>query len=328
MIVYLCSLRLLLAAHRTLCINITDANTFHVSSYLDRWYKYHFRNKRVFTLPKKPFRHDYDWEHEPYHPYERNQVISAAVSLPQFHSLNDAAQTMFTYGYVSKADEFNEQLNFKLRELGFHPADNSTGAQIVRMTMQLRYKKWRLLANDRCTPLKCAIRALITARWRKLRLLRSTNLAEFERIAAALKITGFLFPDPFYFATDDLTIARKKEVKDECYQHRLAKLASLKKRMQSSEQEFYKWKNTQLKEILNNLSSILLIDKSDSAEKKREAENMLRHLLDVVTKERQAEVLSGPETYALQWYVNEAEKRREYQLMEAKKAEKQLRRTR
>ncbi|CAH8611011.1 unnamed protein product [Heterobilharzia americana] len=198
--------------------------------------------------------------------------------------------------------------------------------KVVRMTMELRYKKWRLREHTRCTTLKFATKSLIKTRWRTLRLLRATNASEFDRITSALNITGYQHVDPFQIPTEDPIVECKISVRAKYYQRRVVKLAEVKTSITSSEQQFYEQKNSTLSNLLEDLSS--LVESNDSQAKKIGAEKLMKELFNEVVEERSLDVLSGPEKDRFSWYAKEAEKRQKLADSQARKAEKQQRKTR
>ncbi|CAH8864051.1 unnamed protein product [Trichobilharzia szidati] len=300
--------------------------TICVSSSLDRWYVHHLRTPRVFHPSKKPILKHEDWENEPYKPKPGSQYPVSVESLRDFQSLDERCKNMFTYKFIYRRMVFEENLVKTLNELGFKPTDESLAAQVIRMTLELRYKKWRLKEHPRCVTLKRATNCLMTARWRALRLLRATNTSEFNRITSALKITRYQHIDPYRVCTNDPTAERKRSMRNEFYQRRLAKLAGLKTTLSSSEKEFYARKNSVLSSLLADLSS--LVDSNDSESKKADAEKLMKELFNEVVEERKLDVLREPEEDKFLWYANEAKEREKLAVAQALKQENQQRKTR
>ncbi|CAL8070602.1 unnamed protein product [Calicophoron daubneyi] len=296
------------------------------SACLSRWYKKFFRLKKQVSVFKPPVQFEKDWEKKPYESLPSSSIPPSIECISSFKSLDESVKPIFSYEFASKELEFNDVLNAKLKELGYDPTDdNSTGAKIIRMTMRLRYKKKLFEEHPRNVTLLRATRCLISARRRTLRLLRSTNMPEFERLTKALEITGYLHPDPYDFGYMDETVRRKKATRAECYQIRLAKLANLKVRRATSEQEFYARKEETLENLLNDLALLESKD-SDKAPDREKALATLQTLFREVVSERKNEVLKGPQDDQLLWYYKEEEEREKYARVQAEKAEKQLRR--
>ncbi|RTG82821.1 uncharacterized protein DC041_0003404 [Schistosoma bovis] len=283
------------------------------SSSLNRWYLSYLRGTRVLKPPKNPFVYDRDWENEPYKPKAKDEYLLPVKSLKDFQSLDERCKNMFTYSFVYKRQEFQENLNEILKELGFEPTDDSLAAKIVRMTLELRYKKWRLKEHPRCITLKLATKCLMNARQRTLRLLRATNLSEFHRITSALKIVHYEHVDPYRSYTDDPM-------------ERIRRMTVLKANLISSQQEFYTEKNETLTNLLNDLTS--LVDSNHSEMKKKEAQNLMKQLFYEVIEERQLATLHKPIEDQFLWYLKEAKQREQYLLMKSQKLEKQQRKLR
>ncbi|VDP56318.1 unnamed protein product [Schistosoma mattheei] len=239
------------------------------SSSLNRWYLNYLRGTRVLKPPKNPFVYDRDWENEPYKPKAKDEYLLPVKYLKDFQSLDERCKNMFTYSFVYKRQEFQENVNEILKELGFEPTDDSLAAKIVRMTLELRYKKWRLKEHPRCITLKLATKCLMNARQRTLRLLRATNLSEFHRITSALKIVHYEHVDPYRLYTDDPM-------------ERIRRMTVLKANFISSQQEFYNEKNEILTNLLDDLT--LLVDSNNSEMKKNKAKNLMKQLFHEKTK--------------------------------------------
>ncbi|KAF8570508.1 hypothetical protein P879_00800 [Paragonimus westermani] len=304
---------------------VSSQSGFHSTAKTNRWYKHFFQNK-VVELPKEVNLFTNDWEHELYEPFPPQTVRSCVQQSPSFQNLDDRAKMIFTYQFRSKHVEFTDQLHTKLKELGYHPSDVSVGAQVIRMTMKIRFKKRMLQEHPRNKTLLASTRALVNARFRTLRLLRATNLPEFNRLTKALAITGFRHPDPFELPETNPIVERKRAVRAECFQLRLTKLANLKVDLAASEQTFYERKEKRLNKVLQDLVSLQRNESSD--ENMEGAKRMLESLFQEVIQERQNEVLSGPEQDALSWYANEAVQRERYVALQAEKAQRRLRRKR
>ncbi|KAA3676028.1 uncharacterized protein DEA37_0012013 [Paragonimus westermani] len=270
---------------------------FHSTAKTNRWYKHFFQNKTV-ELPKEVNSFPNDWEHKPYEPFSPQTVRSCVQQSPSFQN--------WSTGYA----------------VSFHPSP----IPVIRMTMRIRFKKRMLQEHPRNKTLRASTRALINARFRTLRLLRATNLPEFNRLTKALEITGFRHPDPFDLPETNPIAERKRAVRADCFQLRLTKLANLKVDLAASEQTFYERKEKQLNKVLQDLASLQRNESSD--ENMESAKRMLKSLFQEVIKERQNEVLSGPEQDALSWYANEAIQRERYVALQAEKAQRRLRRKR
>ncbi|KAK4468875.1 hypothetical protein MN116_008038 [Schistosoma mekongi] len=297
----------------------------HMTSLLKRWYVPFLRAPRVYNPSKKPLIYADDWENEPYKPKDRNEYIPFVKSLKDFQSLDERCKNLFTYSFAYKKQEYDENTIKTFEELGIEPTDDSLAAQVIRMTLGLRYRKWRLNEHPRCFTLRRATKCLMKARWRTLRLLRATNLSEFNRITAALKITGYQHIDPYKLGTNDPVVQRKLSVRKECYQRRLGKLAVFKTKLFASEEEFYKRKNALLSSLLTDVT--LLID-PDSPDRKHKAESFMKQLFNEVVEERKLDVLKEPEDDRFAWYTKEADERERYMIQQARKLEKQQRKTR
>ncbi|CAH8619798.1 unnamed protein product [Schistosoma rodhaini] len=296
------------------------------SSSLNRWYLRYLRAPRVLNPPKNPFLYDKDWENEPYKPKAKNEYLLPLKCSKDFQSLDERCKNLFTYNFVYKRQEFEENVAEMLEKLGFQPTDDSLAAKIVRMTLELRYKKWRLKEHPRCITLKLATKCLIRARQRSLRLLRATNLSEFNRITSALKIVRYEHVDPYRLCTDDPIVQRKISFRNECYQRRIAKMTVFKAKLISSEQEFYIEKNKTLTNLLGDLT--LLVDSNNPETKQKEAEHLMKQLFNEVIEERQLNSLRKPIEDRFLWYTKEGEKREQFNAEKARKLEKQQRKLR
>ncbi|CAH8576171.1 unnamed protein product [Schistosoma mattheei] len=296
------------------------------SSSLNRWYLNYLRGTRVLKPPENPFVYDRDWENEPYKPKAKDEYLLPVKYLKDFQSLDERCKNMFTYSFVYKRQEFQENVNEILKELGFEPTDDSLAAKIVRMTLELRYKKWRLKEHPRCITLKLATKCLMNARQRTLRLLRATNLSEFHRITSALKIVHYEHVDPYRLYTDDPMVQRKNSFRTECYQERIRRMTVLKANFISSQQEFYNEKNEILTNLLDDLT--LLVDSNNSEMKKNKAKNLMKQLFHEVIEERQLASLHKPIEDQFLWYLKEAKQREQYLMMKLQKLEKQQRKLR
>ncbi|THD19702.1 hypothetical protein D915_009360 [Fasciola hepatica] len=226
-------------------------------------------------------------------------------------------------------------MNEKLRELGYHPTDTSTGAEVVRMTVRIRQKKWMLQKHPRNLIMFRATRALVHARWRTLRLLRATNMPEFLRLCEALNITGYRHIDPFEYPTTDPVVERKKAVREECRRVRLLKLANCKLNIAAAEQNFYKRKQDQLNQLVDQLATLELFSEhpssnqsDDPAVRRERAKILLEQLFDETVEARQNEVLRGVQEDQLSWYRKEQEIREKYLAQQAEKAARVLRKKR
>lgn len=311
---------------------LTPGVHLHISAFRTRWYNHVFRIPKATTPPAKEEMFLNDWEHNLYQPRSPDAIRSSIQELPGFKSLDERVKSLFTYQFVPKRKEFEEQLTAKLAELGYHPTDTSVGAKVVRMTMLLRYKKWTLKGEHRNRKLICAIKALIVARQSELRHLRATNLPEFNRLVEALQITGYRHPDPYELPNTDVVSQRKKAFREECYQSRLARLALLKSELSASAQSFYEQKAAKLNSLLHTLASLDSKDTSSNVEPNSEqmekAKDILKALFQEVVQERRSEVLRAPEEDELKWFSREAVLRKEYFAKQAEKAERQSRRKR
>ncbi|KAF5402950.1 hypothetical protein PHET_03515 [Paragonimus heterotremus] len=306
-------------------LTFSSQSGFHSTAKVNRWYR-HFFQKKVVEPPKEVDLFPNDWEHKLYEPFLPHTVRFCVQQSPSFQNLDDRAKKMFTYQFRSKHVEFTDQLHTKLKEFGYHPSDVSVGAQVIRMTMKIRFKKKMLQEHPRNKTLRASTRALINDRVRMLRLLRATNLSEFNRLTKALEITGFRHPDPFDLPETNPIVERKKAVRADCFQLRLTKLANLKVDLAASEQTFYERKQKRMNKMLQDLASLQQNESGDG--NMEDAKLMLENLFQEVIKERQSEVLSGPEQDALSWYANEAVQRERYAVLQAEKAQRQLRRKR
>lgn len=310
--------------------------SFHTTSQVGRWYRHLLHVKPPPVPPNPALSFPEDWECQPYKPKPPDAISDAVKRLPGFADLNADVQKVFSTEYGQTAKEFEEQLNEKLRELGYHPTDISAGAQVVRMTVKIRQKKWMIQKHPRNLKLFRATRALVRARWRTLRLLRGTNMPEFLRLCEALNITGYLHRDPFDCPTTDPTVLRKRAVREECHRSRLLKLANCKLSLSIAERDFYKRKQEKLEKLLDQLASLELSattddpvnDKStdtESAGRRERAKLALQQLFDETIEARQNEVLRPVEEDELSWYKKEQQIRESYLAKEAEKAERQLR---
>lgn len=295
---------------------------FSASSY--RWYKPYFYRKVFTTLPTKKEYFAHDWEHLLYEPSNPESISPVAEQLPEFQKLDEKWKTMLSYRFRTKEEEFTDQLNAKLVELGYHSTEISTGATVIRLTMLLRAKKRTAVDHPKNLCLRFAIRALIRRRQRQLRLLRATNMAEFKRLTEALQITGYEHPDPYKLPDTDPVVKRKLATRSECYQMRLTKLAKLKMEFVAIEKAFYKNKEAQLNKMLQDLT---ILDEPQSegtgASNLDVAQRRLEALFQEVVKERQNETLIIPESDRLEWYFREAVGRERYAARLAEKARKQ-----
>ncbi|KAH8874681.1 hypothetical protein KSF78_0008474 [Schistosoma japonicum] len=308
------------------CYFFQTISVLDMTSSLERWYVPFLRAPRVYNPSKKPLVYADDWENEPYKPKNRNEYILPIKSLKDFQSLDERCKNLFTYSFVYKKQEYDENIINTFEELGIKPTDDSLAAQVIRMTLGLRYKKWRLKEHPRCVTLERATKCLMKARWRTLRLLRATNLSEFNRITAALKITGYQHVDPYKLGTNDPVVQRKLSVRKECYQRRLGKLAVLKTKLSASEEEFYRRKNVLLSSLLNDVT--LLVDSNNPDQKRHKAESLMKQLFSEVVEERKLDALKEPEEDHFAWYTKEAKERERYMIQQAQKLEKQQRKTR
>ncbi|VDO54850.1 unnamed protein product [Schistosoma margrebowiei] len=291
------------------------------SSSLNRWYLRYSRGPRVLTPPKNPFVYDRDWENEPYKPKAKNEYLIPVKSLKDFQSLDERCKNMFTYSFVYKRQEFQENLNEMLKKLGFEPTADSLAAK------KLRYKKWRLKEHPRCITLKLATKCLMNARQRTLRLLRATNLSEFHRITSALKFVHYEHVDPYRLCTDDPMVQRKNSFRNECYQERIRRMTVLKANLISSQQEFYIEKYQILTNLLNNLN-IFINSNYFNIKQENVPQFIIKQLFYEIIKERQLINLDKPINDQFLWYFNETKKRDKYLMEKLQKLEKQQRKLR
>ncbi|CAI2731865.1 unnamed protein product [Schistosoma spindalis] len=296
------------------------------SSSVNRWYLRYLNGPRVLNPPKNPFVYDRDWENEPYKPKSNDEYLQSVQSLKDFQSLDEQCKKMFTYKFLYKREEFQENLNELLKDLNFEPTNDSLAAKIVRMTLELRYKKWRLKEHPRCITLKLATKCLIKARQRSLRLLRATNLSEFNRITTALKIIRYEHIDPYRLPIDDPIVQRKNAFRNECYQGRLRRMTVFKAKLMVSQQQFYIEKKEILTNLLNNLT--IFIDSNNPTIQKEKAKHFIKQLFDEIIKQRQLDCLQKPIQDQFLWYLNETKQREQYFIEKSRKLEKQQRKLR
>ncbi|KAL5102725.1 hypothetical protein TcWFU_003284 [Taenia crassiceps] len=216
---------------------------------------------------------------------------SASVSkiriekLPEFQALSNDQKKVFTYGCNPLSYDYHHQLAEFMSTYGRHPTDDS------------------LLAKGDDTKRSDGVPAL--------------NKEDYKKALEALNLSTIRHIDPFDFGEGSEEDKRKKKVKNECYQQRLARLARFKKDLATAREEFYERKNKDLNELVDKLVDLGL-ERSD-------AEAKLRDLFGIVIKERQEEALAPTQVDKLQWYAKERVMRRHVINSLLEKEAKQLR---
>nr|CDS27170.1 expressed conserved protein [Hymenolepis microstoma] len=170
------------------------------------------------------------------------------------------------------------------------------------MSFRIQYSKYLLEKFPRTSTLRGTTESLVQRRMRLLRRLRALNKEDYQKALEALNLDGIRHPDPFDFGDSSEADVRKKKVRAECYQQRLARLARFKKDLAANREEFFEKKEKDLSELVEKVSSLGL--------EKPEAEVKLRDLFEIVMKERQVEALSPTQVDKLQWYAKERVLRR------------------
>ncbi|VDM17792.1 unnamed protein product [Hydatigera taeniaeformis] len=165
--------------------------------------------------------------------------------------------------------------------------------------------------------LRGATESLVQRRMRLLRRLRALNKDDYKKALEALNLNTARHLDPFDFGEGSEEDKRKKKVRGECYQQRLARLARFKKDLAAAREEFYERKERDLNELVDKLIGLGL--------ERNDAEAKLRGLFDIVIKERREEVLRPTQVDKLQWYAKERVLRRHVINSILEKEAKQLR---
>ncbi|KAL5965594.1 hypothetical protein TSMEX_006663 [Taenia solium] len=165
--------------------------------------------------------------------------------------------------------------------------------------------------------LRGATESLVQRRMRLLRRLRALNKEDYKKALKALNLNTICHLDPFDFGEGSEEDKRKKKVKNDCYQQRLARLARFKKDLAAAREEFYERKERDLNGLVEKLTGLGL-ERSD-------AEAKLRDLFGIVVKERQEEALVPTQVDKLQWYAKERVMRRHVIDSLLEKEAKQLR---
>ncbi|KAM7536015.1 hypothetical protein Aperf_G00000092651 [Anoplocephala perfoliata] len=170
------------------------------------------------------------------------------------------------------------------------------------MSFKIQYNKYLLENFPRVTTLRSSTESLVQRRMRLLRRLRAMNKEDYKKALHALNINDVRHLDPLDFGDESEEDRRKNEVKAECYQQRLARLAKLKKDLAAEKENFYERKEKELSDLVEKIASLGL--------ERPDAEAKLRDLFGVVIRERQEQALSPTQVDKLQWYAKERVLRR------------------
>ncbi|VDL18667.1 unnamed protein product [Hymenolepis diminuta] len=268
------------------------------------WYTKLHKSKQPKIPRKNAPVFDFDWEHKRFRPTDANTSISEVEKLPEYTiviRLTNEQKKVFTYGFNPVATDYSHQLKEFMASYGQHPADDSLLAKILHMSFRIQYNKYLLERAPRTFTLRGATESLVQRRMRLLRRLRALNKESYQKALEALKLNVHHL-DPFDFGDSSEADVRKKKVKAECYQQRLARLARFKRDLVAKREEFYDKKEKDLSELVEKVSSLGL--------EKPDAEAKLRDLFKIVVEERQVETLSPTQVDKLQWYAKERVLRR------------------
>uniref|UniRef100_A0A0X3PZ76 Uncharacterized protein n=2 Tax=Schistocephalus solidus TaxID=70667 RepID=A0A0X3PZ76_SCHSO len=201
-----------------------------------------------------------------------------------------------------------------MKDLDLHPADDSLLGRVLRMSFQLWYYKAILKKYPRTLPLRGITESLVQRRMRLLRRLRALNMTGYKKAIEVLQISDVKHTGSFNLPTDTEQEKRKENVKEECYQRRLSKLAQLKRALAIKKEEFYSQKATELNRLVDLLAqldcsadaTLATTSQDNSSEVKSEAVAKLKRLLELVVAERRVDTLAPTRAGALWWYSKEA----------------------
>uniref|UniRef100_A0A915EXV9 Uncharacterized protein n=1 Tax=Echinococcus canadensis TaxID=519352 RepID=A0A915EXV9_9CEST len=243
-------------------------------------------------------------EHKRFQRTDPKSLILGTEKLPGFQALNDEQKKVFTYGCnsLSQSYDYHHQLVRFMSTYGKHPTDDSLLAKVLKISFKIWYNKYLLEKFPRVITLRGATESLVQRRMRLLRRLRALNKEDYRKALEALNLNTIRHLNPFDFGQGSEEDERKKKVRNECYQQRLARLARFKKDLAAAREEFYKRKEKDLNELVDKLASLGL-ERSD-------AEAKLRDLFHIVVKERQEETLVPTQVDKLHWYAKERVLRR------------------
>ncbi|VDK43409.1 unnamed protein product [Taenia asiatica] len=302
--------------------NIVSVSKIRSTSLYSSWYTKLHLSKQPKVLRKNAPVFSFDWEHKRFQRADPNLTISGIEKLPEFQELSDEQKRVFTYGSNPLSYDYHHQLAEFMSAYGKHPADDSLLAKVLRTSFKIWYNKYllgrypRVITNLVMT-LRGATESLVQRRMRLLRRLRALNKEDYKKALKALNLKTIRHLDPFDFGEGSEEDKRKKKVKNDCYQQRLAKLARFKKDLAAAREEFYERKERDLNELVEKLTDLGL-ERSD-------AEAKLRDLFGIVVKERQEEALVPTQVDKLQWYAKERVMRRHVINSLLEKEAKQLR---
>ncbi|VDN15320.1 unnamed protein product [Dibothriocephalus latus] len=136
----------------------------------------------------------------------------------------------------------------------------------------------------------------------------------YKKAIEVLQISDVKHIDSYNLPTDTDQESRKENVKEECYQRRIAKLAQLKRTLAIKKDEFYSQKAAefhQLADLLAQLDcnvdiSLATPSREASIVRKSEVETELKRLFELVVAERRVDTLAPTRAGALWWYSKEA----------------------
>ncbi|KAH9278645.1 hypothetical protein ECG_08901 [Echinococcus granulosus] len=266
------------------------------------WYTKLHRLKQPKIQRKNAPVFSFDWEHKRFQRTDPKSLILGTEELPGFQALNDEQKKVFTYGCNSLSYDYHHQLVRFMSTYGKHPTDDSLLAKVLNISFKIWYNKYLLEKFPRVITLRGATESLVQRRMRLLRRLRALNKEDYKKALEALNLNTIRHLNPFDFGQGSEEDERKKKVRNECYQQRLARLARFKKDLAAAREEFYERKEKDLNELVDKLASLGL-ERSD-------AEAKLRDLFHIVIKERQEETLVPTQVDKLHWYAKERVLRR------------------
>ncbi|KAM3172147.1 hypothetical protein ACTXT7_015155 [Hymenolepis weldensis] len=276
-------------------LNTAYTSNIHTSTTLyGFWYTKLHKSKQPKIPRKNAPVFNFDWEHKRFRPTDANTSMSGVEKLPEYTVLTKEQKKVFTYGFNPLATDYSYQLKEFMASYGQHPADDSLLAK--------KFSTINIYLKELLEYGICATESLVQRRMRLLRRLRALNKESYQKALEALKLNDVRHLDPFDFGDSSEADVRKKKVRAECYQQRLARLARFKRDLAAKREEFYDKKERDLSELVEKVSSLGL--------EKPDAEAKLRDLFKLVMEERQVETLSPTQVDKLQWYAKERVLRR------------------
>jgi len=239
-------------------------------------------------------------------------LIPALKNSPLLDKVTDKiALKLSSLEFSESQDEYLEVFMTQMFDkLGLSITDDSLTAEVVRLTVKIRYLKQYVqdMAKNKRATYICM--TLIKERKSLVRQLRQENKPKFDWLAQELGL-ALSHHDPFGFAEENILSEhhlKRAQVKQQCYEQRRSKKDEFQRILAEQKEQFMMEKEYELQKLRDELAAV-------------DGCRSLEELLADVVKERREEVMQPIRDDKLKWWHKEAALRADYERVQADKAE-------